>query len=184
MLLLVVEWLRAAHHEAMVGQRWRHWAAVVAVVVGLAVVGVTLTALWRYATRDRPDVVDQPIVVRTTNVACLVMRKTVHELAPPPEAPIAARLAAVEAQNVAVADMLSRIRALGPEQVTGDAPLTSWLSDWESLLRVREVYAASLRAGKPKPLRVPTDAEGEPITTRMNDVGLDCTVPLELTRGG
>lgn len=168
----------------MDGHRWRHWVAVLSVVGALLLVGATLTALWRYATHDRPEVIDHPLVVRTTNAACLVMRTTVHQLAPPPEAQVAQRLAAVEAQNSAVAEMLARIRALGSERVAGDAPLTSWLGDWESLLRARQAYAASLRSGRPLPYRVPRDDAGEPITTRMNDVGLDCTVPRELTSGG
>ena len=167
----------------MDGHRWRHWVAVLSVVGALLLVGATLTALWRYATHDRPEVIDHPLVVRTTNAACLVMRTTVHQLAPPPEAQVAQRLAAVEAQNSAVAEMLARIRALGSERVAGDAPsppgsATGSRSASEAgVCRVASVGAAPALPGAPR-------RRGEPITTRMNDVGLDCTVPRELTSGG
>jgi hypothetical protein len=61
---------------------------------------------------------------------------------------------------------------------------TTWLNDWERLVGARESYAASLQAGRPRQLALPEDGDGEVITARMNNVGLDCTVPLELTGGG
>ncbi|HEY7718463.1 MAG TPA: hypothetical protein VH915_06865 [Pedococcus sp.] len=164
--------------------RWRHRVAVASVLLALAVVGTTLTGLWRFATQDRPDVVDQPTVVRTANAACLIMRKAVHRLSAVPEAGIAHRAAAIRAQNDEVLLMVDRIRALGYDLVSGDLPLQTWLNDWERLVGARESYAASLLAGRPRQLTLPEDGGGEPVTTRMNSVGLDCTVPLELTGGG
>ena len=164
--------------------RWRHQVAVASVLLALAVVSVTLAGLWRFAAQDRPEVVDQPTVVRTANAACLIMRKAVHSLAAVPEAGIGHRVAAIRAQNDEVLLMVDRIRALGYDLVSGDLPLQTWLNDWERLVGARESYAASLLAGRPRQLALPEDGDGEPITTRMNTVGLDCTVPLELTGGG
>ena len=166
----------------MAGQRWRHWVALVSVVSGLALVTVTLVGLWRYAHHDRIEVVDQPVVVYTSNAACTLMRQTVHRLAPPAEASVPQRVKAIRAQNEAVALMLDQIRRVGLDQVNNDLPMPAWLSDWESLVRARESYAARLakaRAGALS-LKIPLDDEGQSIVTRMNDVGLDCAVPAEL----
>jgi hypothetical protein len=165
----------------MAGQRWRHWVAVMSVLVALGLVTVTLTELWRYANKDRPELIDHPVVVRTSNAACLVMRKSVHGVAPPPEAPIRVRVSAIRAQNQAVLGMLEQIRRVGPERMQRDVPLTTWMADWEQLVRARETYAAALAAGHQQPLKLPADRTGQPIIARMNRVGLDCTVPPELT---
>jgi hypothetical protein len=162
--------------------RWQHWVAALSVILALAVVAVTLLALWRYANHDRIEVVDQPVVVYTSNAACTVMRQTVHRLAPPSEATVQQRVKAIRAQNDAVELMVQQIRRIGREQVDNDLPMPVWLSDWESLVRARERYAAALakRASGPLSLKVPHDGEGQSIVTRMNDVGLDCSVPAEL----
>jgi hypothetical protein len=165
----------------MAGHRWRHWVAVMSVLVALGLVTVTLTELWRSATQDRPELIDHPVVVRTSNAACLVMRKSVHGVAPPPEAPIRVRVSAIRAQNQAVLGMLEQIRRVGPERMQRDVPLLTWMADWEQLVRARETYAAALAAGHQQPLKLPADPRGQPIIARMNSVGLDCTVPPELT---
>lgn len=165
----------------MAGRRWRHWVAVVSVLVALGLVTVTLTALWQYANKDRPELIDHPVVVRTSNAACLIMRKSVHGVAPPPEAPVRVRVSAIRAQNQAVLGMLEQIRRVGPERMERDVPLKTWMADWEQLVRARETYAAALAAGHQQPLKLPADSAGQPIIRRMNGVGLDCTVPQELT---
>ncbi len=166
----------------MAGQQWRHRVAVASVVGGLALVTVTFLGLWRYANHDRLEVVDQPVVVYTSNAACTVMRQTVHRLAPSSEASVPQRVKAIRAQNEAVALMLEQIRRIGHDQVNNDLPMPGWLSDWESLVRAREAYAGQLSKAKAGALslRVPIDEEGQSIVTRMNDVGLDCAVPAEL----
>lgn len=166
----------------MAGLRWRHRIAVASVIGGLALVTVTLVGLWRYAHHDRVEVIDQPVVVYTSNAACTVMRQNVHRLAPPSEASIPQRVKAIRAQNEAVGLMVEQIRALGIDLVNNDLPLPEWLDDWEALVQARETYAAALakaRAGALS-LKVPVDEEGQSIVTRMNDVGLDCAVPAEL----
>jgi hypothetical protein len=172
----------AAHHDPMAEQRWRHWVAVASVIGGLALVAVTMLGLWRYATHDRVEVVDDPLMVRTSNVACAMMRQSVHRLAPPSEASIPQRVKAIRAQNEAVGLMVQQIRDVGLDMVTSDLPMPGWLADWEALARARETYAAALAKGRSGALslKVPVDEEGQSIVTRMNDVGLDCAVPAEL----
>lgn len=167
---------------SMARGRWQHWVAATSVVVALAVVAVTLLGLWRYANHDRVEVVDQPTVVYTSNAACTLMRQTVHRLVPPSEATVQQRVKAIRAQNDAVELMVQQIRRVGLDQVNNDLPMPAWLSDWESLVRARESYAAALarRASGALSLKVPLDDEGQSIVSRMNDVGLDCSVPAEL----
>jgi len=161
---------------------WQHWAAVTSVIGGLAIVAVTLLGLWRYANHDRVEVVDQPVVVNTSNAACTVMRQTVHRLVPPSDATLQQRVTVIRAQNDAVELMVQQIRRVGLDRVNNDLPMPAWLSDWESLVRAREEYAAELakRAPGALSLKVPLDEEGQSIVSRMNDVGLDCSVPAEL----
>lgn len=167
---------------SMARGRWQHGVAATSVVLALGVVAVTLLGLWRYANHDRVEVVDQAAVVYTSNAACTVMRQTVHRLAPPSEATVQQRVQAIRAQNDAVELMVQQIRRVGLDQVNNDLPMPAWLSDWESLVRARESYAAALarRASGALSLKVPLDDEGQSIVSRMNDVGLDCSVPAEL----
>ncbi|SES47982.1 hypothetical protein SAMN05216199_0015 [Pedococcus cremeus] len=162
--------------------RWQHWVAATSVVAALALVAVTLLGLWRWANHDRAEVVDQPVVVYTSNAACTMMRQTVHRLMPPSDATVQQRVKAIRAQNDAVELMLQQIRRVGLERVNNDLPMPAWLGDWESLVNAREAYAAALakRASRPLSLKVPLDEEGQSIVSRMNDVGLDCSVPAEL----
>jgi hypothetical protein len=167
---------------SMARWRWQHWVAVTSVIGALALVAVTFLGLWRYANHDRVEVVDQPVVVYTSNAACTVMRQTVHRLAPPSDASLPQRVKAIRAQNDAVELMVRQIRRVGLDQVNNDLPMPAWLSDWESLVRARESYAAALarRASGALSLKVPLDEDGQSIVSRMNDVGLDCSVPAEL----
>ncbi|TQJ48897.1 hypothetical protein FBY26_0563 [Phycicoccus sp. SLBN-51] len=167
---------------SMARGRWQHWVAATSVLAALAVVAVTLLGLWRYANHDRAEVVDQPVVVYTSNAACTMMRQTVHRLVPASDATVQQRVRAIRAQNEAVELMLQQIRRVGLDRVNNDLPMPAWLSDWESLVKAREAYAAALakRAARPLSLKVPLDEEGQSIVSRMNDVGLDCSVPAEL----
>ena len=46
-------------------------------------------------------------------------------------------------------------------------------------MTARDAYARSLAAGKPKPLNLPT-IDGKTLVERLNNVGLNCRVPLVL----
>lgn len=68
---------------------------------------------------------------------------------------------------------------VGEDQLHDDQPSLAWLHDWESLAHRAAAAAESLDAGPPADLGVPL-VDGQPITDRMNRVGLTCQVPPAL----
>ena len=159
--------------------RWRAWAARIAVVVAGVVVAVALMKLWDFANTDDPELIESSAISRTAGVACATMRGVVTSEALPTSAPLAQRVGAVNAQNDAVVDMLTRLRSLGPTVLDEDQPAAQWIEDWERLVAARDAYARSLATGKPKPLKLPV-VDGRPLVERLNDVGVNCRVPVVL----
>ena len=151
-----------------------------AVVVAVAVVVVSMDKLWSYANTDNPVVVERSALVNVANAACAQMRDAAASAAVGTAAPIRQRVGAINAQNDAVTQMVSTIRRLVPaDQLSADAPAEDWLADWGRLVRQRDAYARSLAAGKPTPLRLPV-LDGRGLEERLNNVGLNCRVPVVL----
>lgn len=157
---------------------WRSWLARGAVVVAVAVVALSLNKLWSYANTDNVKVVEQSDLVAVANAACARMREASAEAAVGTSAAISQRVGAINAQNDAVTEMVSTIRRLVPaEQLSADQPADEWLDDWGRLVRERDAYARALAAGKPTPLVLPV-VDGRGLESRLNNVGLNCRVPL------
>ena len=164
----------------MAGEKWRVWAARVAVVAAGAAVAFALTTLWRYAHRDDPSVIENPHLARVANAACAAMREESAAAAVGTSAPISQRVGAINAQNDAVTGLVSTVnRLVDPVTVEQDRPAADWLADWRRLVQARDAYAESLAAGHPKPMVLPT-IDGLNLQTRLNGVGLNCRVPLVL----
>jgi hypothetical protein len=151
----------------------------VAVVVAGGTVAVVLLQLWAFAHVDNPAVIEQSAIVRTATSRCAAMRDAAATAAVGTAASIQQRVGAINAQNDAVTDLVTAIRALGPRVIDADAPTSRWIQDWERLVAARDAYARSLASGHPKPMRLPT-VEGTPLLDRLNDVGVSCRVPLAL----
>ena len=64
-------------------------------------------------------------------------------------------------------------------EIQHDQPAAAWLEDWQRLVRVRDAYAQSLASGHPKPMAMPV-LDGQTLQDRLNNVGLNCRVPLVL----
>jgi hypothetical protein len=164
---------------AMAGDRWRLWSARVAVVVAGVVVFVALSRLWSYATQDDPDMVERADIAALATVACAQMRDSVAAAAVSTSAPLKQRVGAINAQNDAVIELVSRMQSIGDEELAADQPAVAWLQDWRRLIAARDAYARSLAAGKPKPMELPV-VDGRGLVERLNGVGLNCRVPLAL----
>ena len=164
----------------MAGQRWRIWVAGVAVVVGAAVVSLSLMRLWAYANTDDPTIVENPDVARVATAACAAMRDQAAAAAVATTAPISQRVGAINAQNDAVTELVARVNQLvDASEIQHDQPAAAWLEDWQRLVRVRDAYAQSLASGHPKPMAMPV-LDGQTLQDRLNNVGLNCRVPLVL----
>lgn len=162
------------------GERWRVWAARISVVGAAVVVAVSLNWLWGYATADDPTLIDNPVVVRAVDGACAVMRQTTAAEALGIADPIGARVAAINAENLAVEQMVATIRDRVPEATLGrDQPSLQWLQDWQLVVASRQQYARSLATGSPKPMVVPVVA-GKSLVDRLGSAGVNCGVPRVL----
>src|SRR5689334_11205714 len=164
---------------SMTGEQWRVWGARVAVVVAAVVLFVALSKLWTFANADDPDVVEQGAIARLASSACARMRQSTAAAAVAPTAPIPRRVGAINAQNDAVVELITTMQTLGSERLEADQPAAQWVEDWQRLVTVRDAYARSLAAGKPKPMELPT-IDGKTLVERLNNVGLNCRVPLVL----
>lgn len=155
-------------------------AYLVVAALGCAVLVSFVLGIWAYATKDHLEALDDSTVVETADRACATMTLAVQEGAIPAEyAPAEARADAIRQQDAAVRQMVGVMRTLGRERLDGDQPATAWLADWETLIRIREQYAADLLAGRTARFILPT-VGGYPLTHRIDNVGLACRVPERL----
>jgi hypothetical protein len=147
---------------------------VIVLLVFMGVVG----ALWAigpivFAGRDDPTAIDSKRVRPVVEAACPQLRADLSALPAGLPAPERA-----EAENRAVEQFLSRVRAVGPEALAKDAPVERWLSDWEQIIAARR---QAVRTGSR--VAVPV-IDGAPINVRMYSLirsGLtDCDVPPAL----
>jgi hypothetical protein len=163
----------------MTGEKWRPWAARVAVVVAAVVVAVALSKLWSFANTDDPALIEDGAIARTATTACARMRDSAAAAAVATTAPVRQRVGAINAQNDAVVELVTTMNRLGAHRLQSDQPASQWLEDWERLVAARDAYARSLATGRPKALALPT-IDGKPLVDRLNDVGVSCRVPLVL----
>ena len=163
----------------MTGEQWRAWAARIAVVVAAVVVFVALSRLWTFANTDDPTLIEQGPIARVASSACAVMRDTASAAAVATTAPIPQRVGAINAQNDAVIELVTTMSRLGRQQLEADQPAAQWLEDWQRLVSARDAYARSLAVGTPTPMALPT-IDGRGLVDRLNNVGLNCRVPLVL----
>lgn len=154
------------------------WVIALLAVAGVGFVALSALGLWVYANHDRLELIDRRDVVVAVESACAELDREVGVLQTERTKDAGRGHAErIEAENEAVRRMVARIRSLGREVLEDDRPALMWLDDWASLVEIRHDYAATLRAGDvtPRPA-VPTE-EGYSITGRMEDVGLECTIP-------
>lgn len=163
----------------MSGEQWRAWTARVAVVVAGVVVFVALSRLWTFANTDDPTLIENGAIARVAASACARMRDTASATAVATTAPIPQRVGAINAQNDAVVDLVTTMNGIGRARLEADQPAAEWLEDWQRLVSARDAYARSLAAGKPTPMALPTIG-GRGLVERLNNVGLNCRVPLVL----
>lgn len=157
------------------------WIAAVGLTVSL-VVGVGVLT-WRfvsaYSGHDRFELIDDPVVAERMTVACAEMTTHVQRISTVATTTQEERVTLVREQNAAVTGMIAQIRGLGPERLAGDRPADAWLADWESLVRARDAYSRLPDLGT-RTFEEPITDDGEPVTTRMDSLGV-CPVPDVLT---
>lgn len=151
-----------------------------AAVIGSGLLTLAGFGLYAYNHSERPGAIDDPVVMDTAADACRTMTRAVESSAD------RATVDVVRAQSAAVQNMITMIRALGPDRLEGDEPVQTWLSDWETLADARDRYAAGLAAGGSAEFVMPT-RNGRTIDSRIDDVssrsGMFCRVPSQLKSG-
>ena len=159
-------------------RRWPWVLGGLGVVLVLGFVGIFGYGLWIYANHDRLELIDDPEVIDVILPACQTMTTAVNSAAVSTDAPAEDRVAALRQQDLAVEAFIASVHSVGRDRIANDRPTQAWLDDWQLLVDAREVYADGLKSGGQEGWTVPT-ADGAPVTTRMNTVGM-CAVPAEL----
>jgi hypothetical protein len=160
-----------------VSRRW-FWVALLVIVVSVALAaGLAVTGV-KVASKDFPSVIEDHQIVDVIAKECAVMTSTVESM---PVAGSPRQQAAILAdQDRAVGKMLQAIRLIDPGVRAADKPTDQWLHDWDRLLDARMSYGVLVARGYQPTLRIPRDADGDPIYKRMNDAWLTttaCRVP-------
>lgn len=163
-----------------VSRRW-FWAAILAIVVSVALAAGLAIAGLNVASKDFPSLIEDHHLVDVITQECAVMTATVESM------PVAGsprqRAAILADQDQAVEQMVQAIRLVDPDVRAADKPTDQWLHDWDRLIDARQSYAVLIQHGYQQTLRIPRDADGDPIYKRMNDVWLTttaCRVPRDL----
>lgn len=150
-------------------------------LAGLVVVGFVLTFPYVMA-HDRQDgsesvTFTDPVVRQAADRACASLEDDLERIPRAPlTAPAARRRAAMDAENVAVARLVDRMRALGQDRLAADPAAGAWVSGWEALVEAREDYAAAL--GSTEGARFEVLRDIGPIMRPIDDTG--CRPPLRL----
>lgn len=160
-----------------VSPRWK-WAAIAAAVFGLVGGSTMLVIAIAVGSSGAPGLIDNTRIIDVIEDQCAVMTAEVESIrvTGSPES----QAAAISDQNAAVDDMISDIRAIGPNVLATDPPTEDWLVDWHTLVKAREAYARELLNGSPKRFQIPNDDNGDEIYHRMDDVFVyesSCEVP-------
>lgn len=153
--------------------------ALLLVVVAVLVVAVYAGSFLLFTTKDRSDQLDSQPLREVAAPACTDLRLAVEALPPlPADAGQDDRLAQVDEQRALVDRFVARVREVGDAALDADEPARAWLADWQQLIDTREDWA---NGPSGVPYAVPVE-DGQPITRRMNAIGVDaCTVPAGLT---
>ena len=160
-----------------VSRAWK-WIAVLVGIGGLLAAGTLTTLLVVFATDDFAGFIEDEDLTDTISSQCVLMTLTVESL--PITGSTPQQAAAITDQNRAVEIMVQAIRSAHPTKIREDDPAEQWLRDWERLVDARATYAEELLRDPGASLSVPTDADGNDITDRMDDVWLGesvCEVP-------
>jgi hypothetical protein len=160
-----------------VSPRWR-WVAIAATVFGLVAGTSLLVVAIAYGSSGAPGLIDDTRIVDVIERECQQMTTKVESL--PIHGTPRRQAQSIAAQNVAIDDMVTDIRAMGPEALASDPPTEEWLADWERLVDAREAYAEEILDGSLPDLDIPTDDRGEDIYVRMDDAFIgesSCEVP-------
>lgn len=163
-----------------VSPAWK-WLAAFAGIGGLLVGGALTTLLIVLTGDDFPGFIEDEDLIDTISSQCVLMTLTVESL--PITGSTPQQAAAISDQNRAVEIMVQSIRSAHPTKIRKDEPTEQWLRDWERLVDARAIYAEELLRDPSASLTVPTDADGDDITDRMDEVWLGdtaCEVPNTL----
>ncbi|MFC5678399.1 hypothetical protein [Aeromicrobium endophyticum] len=151
----------------VVSTGWR-WLAGAVGVVGLLASGVLVVVLASSDSGDSPTTIDDDRLTSVIAAHCALMTSTVASL--PVTGTAQRRSDAIRDQDRAIRIMLGSIRDDAPSAIRADRPAERWLRDWDRLVGAREVLAAELLRDPNAVLEVPLDADGAPLTDRMDDV--------------
>lgn len=151
--------------EVATGSRW---LAAVGAVIGLLASGALVAAVAHLDSGDSPAFIDDDGLTGTIAAHCALMTSTVGSL--PVTGTAQRRSDAIRDQDRAIRIMLASIRDDAPDTIRADRPAARWLRDWERLVGAREVLAAQLLRDPNAALVPPVDADGDPVTDRMDDV--------------
>ena len=127
-----------------------------------------------YVNHDRLELIDRPDVVDRAEKACRKLHRAIDAVSSEVALDKAERIGQ---ENAQVELFVANVRSIGAKALDDDRPANAWLDDWANLAAARSSYAARLRTtpdvGPPPVPKV----EGVPITRRMQDVGINCTIP-------
>ena len=141
-----------------------------------AVIALSGWGMWVYMNHDRLELIDRPDVVQRAERGCARMTAALHAVNGPDSAGGAEE---IRRENAIIDAFIASVRGLGREALDDDRPSEAWLDDWQRLRDLRAAFAQEVADGSATAPAIPTE-DGEPITRRMNDVGILCEVPPEV----
>lgn len=133
-----------------------------------------------YANADHLGVYDDPAVIERVEAACAELNESVEAMGPAPATEDSRAVVQwMERQDDAMRALTADVRSLGQSRLEDDHPAIFWLEDWDTLLQLRQTYAADLVAGRSARLEIPRQ-DGVPFTERMRESGVTCSIPAVL----
>lgn len=145
------------------GPRWWVTATIILAAVAVPIVVIAFLVAGFFAmghpggTTPRP-----PPAADVSAEACQLLTSVLNQKG-------GTRVDQIMAGNSGISDLISVMRATGPNFLARETPAEEWLADWEAISAERESFAADLENGDQPLFREPRAPDGTPVSVRMID---------------
>ena len=154
-------------------RRWL-WVAIGASAAATVAIVALVASLVVAGTSDLQASIDDPEIVDAIDAGCDTLAAGVEPVSV--DGLAVDRPGRIEAQTSVVREVVASWRGLDADLRASDEPFDDWLDDWDRLVEARDAYLAELQSN-PNALFTEPEADGEPISERMDAVMTGCPVP-------
>ena len=159
-----------------VSRRWV-WAAVIGSVVALAAIVAMVVGIAVVATTDLEASLDDPEIIDAVDAGCEEI-ESIADLVEIDSLDVD-RPSRITLQNEVLQQVVDTWTGLDADLRASDVPFDEWVADWQRLIDARVDYLADFERN-PRTLFIEPRVDGKRLSERMDAVNSGCQVPESL----